>query len=334
MTKLEAAKEGSVVATLKIRPTRRSAPTTSGSARPAAERAADLQRRPLKEVEEVEPNNDFAKPQPIPMGVTVNGVADNEDIDYFSVRARKGERITAEIEGIRLGLTQFDPYVAIFNAKRFELATGDDSALTWQDGFVSLVAPEDGTYIIAARESAYRATRAASIACTSATSPAPRPRCRPAARSARRSRALDRRRARRAGDDPDLARDRRRDFGLVAQDEPGPPLIPNVFRLSPFGNTIEAEPNDDPAKATPFEPPVALNGVIGTPGDVDQYVFRARKDRTYEVRVFARRLRSPLDSVLSIAALRGEPSRPATTTKGRTATSASRPRKRASTSSA
>ena len=67
----------------------------------------------LKEVAEVEPNNDFAKPQKIDMNVTVNGVAGNEDIDYYEVRATKGERITVEVEGIRLGLTLFDPYVAI-----------------------------------------------------------------------------------------------------------------------------------------------------------------------------------------------------------------------------
>ena len=89
------------------------------------------------------------------MNVTVNGVADNEDVDYYAVKARKGERITAEIEGIRLGLTPFDPYVAILNSRRFELASSDDSALVWQDGFVSVVAPEDGTYIVVAREAAY-----------------------------------------------------------------------------------------------------------------------------------------------------------------------------------
>ena len=44
---------------------------------------------------------------------------------------------------------------------------------------------------------------------------------------------------------------------------------PNLFRLSPFGNTIEAEPNDTHDTATPFTPPVALNGVIEKAGDVD-----------------------------------------------------------------
>src|SRR5271156_4236600 len=35
----------------------------------------------LKELNEVEPNNDFAAPQAIPMNVTVTGVAGKEDVD-------------------------------------------------------------------------------------------------------------------------------------------------------------------------------------------------------------------------------------------------------------
>ena len=109
----------------------------------------------LKEIPEVEPNNDFQAPQAIPMNVTVNGVADNEDVDYFVVQAKKGERISAEVEGLRLGITEFDPCVAILNAKRFELGVSDDAALVWRDGFTSIIAPEDGKYIIQVRESAY-----------------------------------------------------------------------------------------------------------------------------------------------------------------------------------
>ena len=105
----------------------------------------------LKEVTEVEPNNDFTHPQPIPFGSVVNGVADNEDVDFYSVQVKKGERITAEVEGIRVGIFLFDPYVAIMDAKRFELASSDDSALIFQDGFASVVAPSDGTYIIQVR---------------------------------------------------------------------------------------------------------------------------------------------------------------------------------------
>ena len=45
--------------------------------------------------------------------------------------------------------------MAILNAKRFELGVSDDAALVWRDGFTSIIAPEDGKYIIQVRESAY-----------------------------------------------------------------------------------------------------------------------------------------------------------------------------------
>ena len=48
------------------------------------------------------------------------------------VEAKKGQRISAEIEAMRLGATLFDPYIAILDAKRFELAISDDAALLGQ----------------------------------------------------------------------------------------------------------------------------------------------------------------------------------------------------------
>ena len=140
----------------------------------------------LKEVNEVEPNNDFAAPQAIPMNSVVNGVAENEDVDYFVVQAKKGERISAEVEGHRLGIFEFDPYVAILNAKRFELGASDDAALVLRDGFTSVIAPEDGKYIIQVREKArIRAMARASTGSTWGISPERRPSCPPAASSVR-----------------------------------------------------------------------------------------------------------------------------------------------------
>ncbi len=43
----------------------------------------------LRDVTEVEPNNDFARPQMVSMNVTVNGVAGKEDIDYYEVQCEE-----------------------------------------------------------------------------------------------------------------------------------------------------------------------------------------------------------------------------------------------------
>ncbi len=303
VTKIDSAKEGQVTATFQIDPDASLGlhdfrlRTASGIS-PLKTFSVGV----LEEVTEVEPNNDFARPQPIAMNVTVNGVADNEDVDYYAVKAKKGDRISVEVEGIRLGLTLFDPYVAILNSKRFELGSSDDSALIWQDGFVSVVAPEDGTYIVMARESAYAGNAQCLYRLHVGNFP------RPTATVPAGGRVGEALTVRWIGDvlgetttRLTLPTNTDRNFGLIAHDDRGTAPYPNAFRLSTFGNTIESEPNDVHSKATSFTPPAALNGVIGSSGDVDAFFFKATKGQTYDVRVFARQIRSPLDSVLSIA---------------------------------
>jgi Bacterial pre-peptidase C-terminal domain len=47
--------------------------------------------------------------------------------------------------------------------------------------------------------------------------------------------------------------------------------------------------------------PVAMNGIIQQPGDVDFFKFSAKKGQQFDVRVYARKpLRSPLDAMLSV----------------------------------
>jgi hypothetical protein len=253
----------------------------------------------LKEVNEVEPNNDFAAPQAIPMNVVVNGVADNEDVDYFVVPAKKGERISAEVEGHRLGIFEFDPYVAILNAKRFELGASDDAALVLRDGFTSVIAPEDGKYIIQVRESAYSGNGACLYRLHVGNFP------RATALMPAGGKPGETLAVRWIGDSAGeatttvtLPASASGEFGLMRQDDKGVSPYPNAFRLTPLGNVIEKEPNDDQAHATPFEAPMALNGIIGKPGDVDHFVFKATQGQVFDIHCYARRVRSPLDSVM------------------------------------
>ena len=65
---------------------------------------------------------------------------------------------------------------------------------------------------------------------------------------------------------------------------------------------MEAEPNNEPSKATKAsgDLPLAFNGVISEDKDADFFRFAAKKGQVYDVRVYARALRSPLDPVLVI----------------------------------
>ncbi|MBV9124388.1 MAG: PPC domain-containing protein, partial [Planctomycetes bacterium] len=261
----------------------------------------------LPNLDEKEPNNDFTAPQKIPLNVTVNGVVTSEDVDYFSFEAKKGQRVSAEIEGMRLGNTQFDPYIAILDRKRFELAAMDDSPLLGQDAAVSVLIPEDGTYVVQVRESAYGGNGNCAYRLHVGTFP------RPTAVFPPGGKIGEEVEVRFLGDPGGEIHQRVKlpapvppgKFGLFAQDAGGisPSAVP--FRLSEFGNVIEAEPNNTPQQGTPCVLPAALNGTISQPGDVDYFRFKARKGETYDVQCYARRLGSPLDSVMTIAVLGG-----------------------------
>jgi hypothetical protein len=253
----------------------------------------------LKEIAEVEPNNDFQAPQAIPMNVTVNGVADNEDVDYYVVQAKKGERISVEVEGLRLGITEFDPCVAILNSKRFELGVSDDAALVWRDGFTSVIVPEDGKYIVQVRESAY----AGNGACLYRLHVGNFPRATAVLPAG--GKPGEQLQVRWIGDPSGEATQAiklpdkpEREFGIQRQDEKGFSPYPNAFRLTALANVLEKEPNDDQAHATAFQAPMALNGVIDKPGDVDQFIFKATKGQVFDIHCYARRIRSPLDPVM------------------------------------
>ncbi|HEX3725519.1 MAG TPA: PPC domain-containing protein [Pirellulales bacterium] len=267
----------------------------------------------MAESKETEPNNDFAQPQKITLDMTVNGVVENEDVDYFAIEVKKGERITAEIEGLRLGNFFFDPYVAILDTKRFELGRSDDAPLVRQDSICSIVAPEDGTYIVQVRETSFSGNGACLYRLHVGRFPRPLAVYPLGAKP---------------GDTLDLqwlgdvlgARTEKTTLpagptslpalatipaGIFARDDRGISPSSMPFRLTNLNNVLEVEPNNSLAEGTPGEAPVAMNGVISQPGDIDCFKFAAKKGQVFDVRVLARSYGSPLDSIVSIIRIGG-----------------------------
>jgi hypothetical protein len=264
----------------------------------------------MPEVNSVKPNNDFSKPQKIAMNTTVNGVILNEDVDYFAVDATKGQRLSVEVEGLRLGETFFDPSVAIMDTNRFVLAADDDTPLLKQDCACAVIVPRDGTYVIQVRESAFGGSDRCHYRLHVGTFPRPLAvfpcggKC---------GQAIDVTYIGAAGGPmhqkvtlPPSSQFPASCFAAFAQDGQGIAPSANPFRLSPLENVFEREPNDDAQHATPFSAPAALNGIIDHPGDTDCWVFAAKKGQTFDARVFARQLRTPLDSTLNVFRINGQ----------------------------
>ena len=259
----------------------------------------------LPNVEEKEPNSEFATPQVIEKNVTVEGAVAREDEDYYVVELKEGERLTAELEGVRIKKGRsnpfFDPYVAILNADRFEMATSDDAPLLQQDCLCSMQAPADGKYIIVVRDSSFGGNNdryrlhVGSFPRPIAVVPAGGP---PGA-------LIDMTFVSATGDawieKVQLPSEAHEAYPLVVAGEQGVSPSPNFIRVQPMPNVIEREPNNSFKEASPGQLPSACCGIIAEPGDTDFFSFEAKKDQTVSIKLFARKiLRSELDGVINV----------------------------------
>jgi hypothetical protein len=264
---------------------------------------------PYPVVAEKEPNNDPAHASKLALNTTVEGVISSEDVDCFAVEAKQGDRLSAEVEGMRLGRGVFDPRLALLGSKGTVLADVDDTQLAMQDPFLSLIVPADGTYVLRLREASYggnadchyrlhigafarptavyplggKTGETLTLTCFSEatghfTQPVKLP--------------------------PTPAEK----FGVFGELDGLPAPSPNWLRVSDFPNVLEEPPNQnlEHATVTDLAPPLALNGVISQKGEEDWFRFRATKGVALDVSVYARRLGSPLDSAVDVFDPRGQ----------------------------
>ncbi len=258
-------------------------------------------------VDEAEPNSKPEEAQAIPWNVTIHGVILNEDVDVFRIDGKAGEVLSVEVEGLRLGKTFFDPYLAVTDERRFVLAAVDDHPVARQDACLSMKLPADGPYFIELRESAFGGSDASRYRLHVGRFPRPTSVFPTAAKPGEQVKLewLDA-----AGQtweqQVSLPGDARGTLPVFAERESLPAPSPNWLRVGEWERTIEVEPNEAIEQATSFTAPAALCGRIGAPGDQDRYRFTAKKGEVWDIRVYARELRSPLDSVLDISRATGE----------------------------
>lgn len=261
---------------------------------------------PYPNVEEKEPNSDFESAQPIELNRTLEGVILPEDVDYFKLTVKKGQRISLEVDGLRLGYGVFDPYIAILDKNRFEKAFSDDTILHRQDGYCSFTAEYDGDYYVMVRESSYRGS----------------------ANSFYRLHVGDFRRpdavypaGGRLGSKltvrfVDSKESFTEEVALPAEPDPEFMLYPksqgltpsgNPFRLSAFDNTLESEPNDTAEQGTLAKEAgaYALNGIIEKPGDIDYFKVPLKKGQVFDCQTYAQAIGSPLDPVVAVLSPKG-----------------------------
>lgn len=254
-------------------------------------------------------NTAWETPQTLPMNITASGVINNEQVHYYKIDAKKGQRISAEVEGIRLGTTMFDPYMALVDLAKFELATSDDTALLKQDPFISLIAPKDGPFILEVRESAFGGSGDSFYRMHVGTFPRPKivfP------LGGKTGETLD---LQMIGDPSGTFNQKvtlpatpMEELPVYAVQNNESPPSPNYLRVSPFPNVMQdGEPHEvSKPQVAAIEPPLAFNGIVRQPKEQNYYRFKGYKGQAIEINVWARRLRSPLDSVIVVWNAKGD----------------------------
>jgi hypothetical protein len=253
-------------------------------------------------VPEAEPNATFDQAQRVELNRTVEGVAGNEDEDYYVCSLKKGQRLSVEVEAMRLGRVFFDAYVAILDPKKFELASCDDTPLLRNDAFASVIAPEDGEYRIVVREAAYEGNDNCQYRLHIGTFP------RPTAVFPTGGKPGETIEFTFLGDPsgpikqsitlPPTASER---FPIFPQHDGLFTPSPHWITVSPLESAAETADNHSAATAAPAPAiPCAVHGILDGDARSDWFKFTAKKGQNLVIRVLARSQRSPLDSVLSV----------------------------------
>lgn len=253
-------------------------------------------------VAEVEPNATFEQAQRVELNTTVHGIAGTEDDDYYVCSLKKGQRLSVEVEAMRLGRTMFDAYIAILDPRKFELASCDDTPLLRNDAFVSIIAPEDGDYRILVREAAYEGNDDCQYRLHIGTFP------RPSAVFPSGGKPGETVGFTFIGDPSGpiqqtitLPLTAQAQFPIFPQHDGLHAPSPHWITVSELDHVRETEPNSNAKTATAVPAiPAAIHGILDGDADMDWFKFSAKKGQNLVVRVLARSHRSPLDSVLSI----------------------------------
>ncbi len=251
-------------------------------------------------VDEKEPNSDYTAPQAIALNSTVHGSIGGEDVDYFVVECKKGQRLSVEVEAMRLAVGFWDPYVAILNDKRFEIATSDDAPTIGQDSGCSVMIPADGSYTVMIRESAYGSGSAYRMHIGNFP--------RPTAVIPAGGKPGEEIEFRFIGDPSGEIKQKIKlptvfddHFRIHAQTADG--ICPTGFkaRVADLSNVIENAANITPAAAVAGTFPCAYHGIISKAGETKYFKFAGTKGQVIDIRCYARQLGSPLDSVMYVA---------------------------------
>ena len=259
----------------------------------------------LPEINEVEPNTEKAQAQSLAsLPVLVNGQLLEPDIDYFRFSAAAGQTIVCALEGRSLlpyipdaVPGWMDACLILYGPEGKPLTSVDDYHLG-PDPVLICTIPADGQYVLEVRDVVYRGRWTFVYRLSVGALPYVHS-CYPLGGQRNTTVPLELRGVNLPvnsltvaipAESPQL-----RKVGLTEQ-SPSSNCLP--FSVGDVPEVAETEPNDGQAQGQRVSVPVTINGRIQRPTDNDYFVFAATVGQTLALEVQARRLGSPVDSML------------------------------------
>ncbi|HEY6168604.1 MAG TPA: hypothetical protein VI454_11230 [Verrucomicrobiae bacterium] len=237
---------------------------------------------------------------------TVNGQIASGDVDRYRFEAREGQRLVISALGRQLipyiadavpGWIQ--PVLALYDTSGKQVAYDDDFRFK-PDPTIFYEVPKDGEYVFEIHDSIYRGREDFVYRITIGELPFVTSifplggRVGDAAKITMKGWNLD------EAELTPPAGDAGAGIQLLAAKRKQVVSNRVPFALDRLPDCAEVESNNDPAHAQKVALPIIVNGRIDKPDDWDVFEFAGRKGETIVAEVFARRLDSPLDSILKI----------------------------------
>ena len=264
----------------------------------------------LPEVAEADKNRTKAAPQTIPVPCVVTGKADAEASDFFKFPVQAGKPITIEVLGRRLG-SPIDPVVLLYDGAGKELGGvyADDTPGLQSDARVTLTPKAAGELIVEVRDTTYRGgadyayrLRVGEFPGATTAFPLFVPRG-TTADIGFAGPALDGVKpvSRTVPADPTLA-----PVAYVAPKRAsGVAGWPVPVRVSDHPESVEQEPNNEPAKANKLPVPGGVSARFAEKNDADHFTFAAKKGQKVVVEARTYQLNSPAEVYLRVLDAKG-----------------------------
>ena len=262
---------------------------------------------PWPTVKEVEPanhaNNVPERAETIPVDVTVHGQLHTPgpvEVDCYRVPVVEGGRLSLALDCVCIAdkryahLSGYDLKVRILDEAGRELGSNDDNDLRLQDPLLSIVSNYDGYVTVEVSQSMYFPVTAPYLLHVG-TQPFPLAALAAYPLGGRAGEKLNVKLLGDVAGPTEQLIDVPVQTGLFSLSNDLPYQL--RLRSSTFPNVLES-PDSEEARVDAL--PIALNGVIATPGDTDTFRLSVKKTDRLQVRVFAATLGTALDPAMTI----------------------------------